>query len=239
MKMRYRMRDAHRRLGKKAFITDVLVDFWSYILFVLVVIVFAVVYKYSAEAKLQQIEDVKDVTYGNYLAQVYLRTPLDVGNTKMDMAELIALYDYNQSLEKEKDRSYAQFWEDKFYWVMGKKNPMLEAIDTITADFVDKNFDEDRCFVFSIRGNAFETVRRSHACPGARTFSTYYLFIILPGIPNSTYVTYIAPVDPRDKPIAIYSIYDIERLLSLYAPDEYFDMDTAAYAAARMREAER
>ena len=66
--------------SKKAFISDALVDIWSYIMFVLIVIVFAIIYKYASSEKTQALENIYDVTYGNYLAQVYLRTPVVVGN---------------------------------------------------------------------------------------------------------------------------------------------------------------
>ncbi|MBI4738628.1 hypothetical protein HY772_03565 [Candidatus Woesearchaeota archaeon] len=98
-------RDKHRRKGlmerkgksKKGFITDVVVDFYAYILFVLVIIIFAIVFKLGADAKKQRLQDVQGVNDGNFIIQVFLRQPIDVGSNKMTYADLLILYDNNQS----------------------------------------------------------------------------------------------------------------------------------------------
>jgi hypothetical protein len=220
--------------GKKAFITDVIVDFWAYITFVLVVIVFAILYKYAAEAKLQAVEDVKDVAYGNYLAQVYLRTPLNVGTEKMTVAELIALYDYNQTLERRgsppEDIEDSVFYDEVAHFFddsIGDDNPMRSALHSITRDFVDKNFDNDRCFLFTIKGSGFEYQESSAQCISLDVFflgpigaaRITDLMDHLPSLPNASIQTYVASVDPRAKPIIIYSIYDMERLVQIYGED--------------------
>ena len=110
---------------------------------------------------------------------------------------------------------------------------MRDALIGLTDDFVENNFDSRRCFHFEIRGDGFFYSRRSSSCPGARGFGIYYLMDRLRDVPREVYVTYIAPVDPRAEPIVVYSIYDFERLLALYSPDDYFDMGSAerwAYA---------
>lgn len=216
-----------RRIRKKAFLAGALVDVWAILLFVVVIIVFAVLYKWSAETSMQRLQDKKDVTYGNYLSQVYLRTPLSVAGKEMTVAELIALYDYNQTLEREKDRSYAETVRDGVQYIFGKRNPMQEALIELTDEFVEENFDRRKCSVFSIYGNAFEYVRRGASCPGAQAFSLNYLFRQIDWVPEEAYKTYVATVDPRDEPIIIYSIYDFERVLSVYSPDPYFDMSEA------------
>jgi hypothetical protein len=238
--MRARMK---RRTGKKAFITDVIVDFWAYIMFVLVVIVFAILYNYAKEAKLQAIEDVKDVTYGNYLAQVYLRTPVDVAGQKMTMAELIALYDYNQTAERRgesrEDVELAETRSDiaevvskvdvsaalrhAFEDYVGTGNPMRSAIVDITNDFLEKNYDGDRCFFFAIRGNGFEYQRFNAPCVRLGVIGGFFgavrvdiLLRHLPSLPNSSVQTYVASVDPTVRPIVVYSVYDMGRLADIY-----------------------
>jgi hypothetical protein len=222
------------KLGKKAFVTDIIVDFWSYIVFVLVVIVFAVLFKLSSEAMLQALEGAKDVTYGNYLAQVYLRTPVIIGNTEMTMAELIAMYDYNQSLIRPEDRTEDYIFTGQAVFALGQPNAMKDAIMSITNDFVENNYNEHKCFVFSIHGKAFDYTKRNTRCFGSETFGMYYLWAQIPLIPNETYVTYIAPVDPREDPIAIYSISDLEGLLSVYSDDPYFNLDELGKAGRLM-----
>ncbi len=224
-----------RNFGKRAFISDALVDIWAIIIFVIVIIVFFVIYRWSAEAAMQQIQDKQDVIYGNYLAQVYLRTPLSVAGRDMTMAELIALYDYNQTLERMQadEASFAEWAEDvitdnPLVNFIGLGNPMRTAIIDLTEEFVEQNFDSDRCFFFSIHGNSFDYTQRNLVCSASIGFSPHYLFSQLRDVPKEAYATYIAPVDPRDGPIILYSIYDFERLLSVYSPDPYFDMDDAA-----------
>jgi|GEM_PF-6568777 len=217
------------RFGKRAFITDVLVDFWAYVMFVLIIIVFAILYTYAIKAKMQALEGAKDITYGNYLAQVYLRKPVTVGNTEMTVAELIAMYDYNQSMEPTESR-FEQFFASPTAFIVGTRNPMRDALMDLTDNFVEKYFDENKCFVFSIHGSAFDYTRRGGGCFGAQTFSMHYLLAQLPRLPNTTYVTYVAPIDPREDPILIYSIYNFEGLLAIYSDDPYFDMDEASKA---------
>jgi hypothetical protein len=214
------------KLGKKAFITDIIVDFWAYITFVLVVIVFAIFYKWGAEAKLQQIDDVQDITYGNYLAQVYLRSPVVVGDQDMTMAELITLYDYNQTMEKAADPSYAEMVQSGFKFFFGSSNDMWDEIEEITEEYVETHYDTDNCYVFSIKGNGFEYSEFSYfGCPSGNAFS---IASALPqfGVPVETYVTYLPSVDPRQKPIEIYSIYNLERLIELYTPKGFEDMNS-------------
>lgn len=87
------------RRSKKGFITDVIVDFYAYVVFVLVIIIFGIIFKLSADAKKQRLQDVQGVTDGNFMIQVLLREPIDVGRQKMTYADLLVLYDYNQSKE--------------------------------------------------------------------------------------------------------------------------------------------
>jgi hypothetical protein len=229
-----RQRVRPRKAGKKAFIAGALVDIWAIVVLVIVIVIFWFIYKAGAEARIQHLQDKKDIVYGNYLAQVYLRTPLLVAGEPMTVAELIAMYDYNQTLERaQEDREdFAEaFVNEPRRFFAGTDNPMREAIIQITDDFVDANFDEKKCFMFSIHGNSFDYNRGSEACPGARGFGMHYLFSQMPWVPNATYVTYLSPIDPRAKPISVYSVYDFERLLSIYAPDKYFDMDEARRVA--------
>lgn len=215
-------------MGKKAFIAGALVDFfWAPLLFVLVVIIFYMLFSAVTEAKLQEIEDSKDVAYGNYLAQVYLRKPLSVGGQELTMAELIALYDYNQSLEQKKEKSYAEIVRDKYRMFFGKDNPMRKALIQFTEEYVDKNFDTKKCYMFGVHGNAIDYSYIGGNCPSTKAFSTKYLIDQMKNVPVSAYATYVAPVDPRESPIVLLSVYDIERLLALYSEDRYFDLSGA------------
>jgi hypothetical protein len=213
--------------GKKAFIAGMASDIWWFFIFVLVIAVFWVFFKWSSEAKMQQIQDKQDISYGNYLAQVYLRTPVDVGGKDMTVAELISFYDYNQTLDLQKDKTLAGVFEDKVLFIFGKDNAMRQALVQITEDFVEDGFDEDKCYLFAVSGTSFSINYKSDNCAGAAAFDMKYLLSYLKDVPVSAYTTYIAPVDPRDEPIMVFAIYDFERLLSVYAPDQFFDMDDA------------
>ncbi|MBW2964608.1 hypothetical protein KY363_04055 [Candidatus Woesearchaeota archaeon] len=215
-------------MGKRGFIAGALIDFfWAPLLFVLIAVLFYLIFSFVTESKLQEIEDSKDVAYGNYLAQVYLRKPLSVGSQRFTVAELIALYDYNQTLEKKKNKSYAEFIEDKYHMLIGQDNPMRQALIKFSEEYVDKNFNSGNCYVFGVHGNAIEYNYMSGNCPSSKAFSAYYLLSQMRKVPANTYATFIAPVDPRQTPIVLYSIYDIERLLALYSDDPYFDLSDA------------
>ncbi|MBW2971471.1 hypothetical protein KY359_00400 [Candidatus Woesearchaeota archaeon] len=214
------------RFGKKAFITDVIVDFWAYIVFTLVIIVFAILYVYTAKAKTQELQDARDITYGNYLAQVYLRKPITVGGAQMTMAELIALYDYNQTLELQRELEEDRgIFESMTAFFQGTQNPMRDAIMEITDAFVRVNFEGGRCYVFAVHGNAFNYLRFGDNCLKWRDRGFFLhpephlLLERMPELPNSSYINYISPIDPRNDPILIYSIYDMDRLIDVYAED--------------------
>ena len=139
-----------KRTGKKAFIASALVDFWAYIMLVVIIIVFAIIYKITAEVKLNSLESVRDISYGNYLAHVYLRSPITIADKEMPMAELIALYDYNQTLEKQQGRSFDELdiISRPEEYLAAVENPMREAILEITERFVSENFPEGGDYIF-------------------------------------------------------------------------------------------
>jgi hypothetical protein len=207
-----------RKLGRKAFISDIIVDIWAIIIFVVVIIIFYLIFKASATAREQTLRDKQDIVYGNYLAQVYMRTPLSIGSQKLTMGELIAIYDYNQSLEKIRSKSFAESAESLL-----TSNPMRKAIVDFTDDFVGKNFDSKRCYLFAIHSKNFDYVLPGMNCvsamgAGFAAGGWATLNEQLKYVPNATYVTYLATVDPRGDPIMIYSIYDFERTVALYVP---------------------
>jgi len=207
-----------RRFGKRAFISDILVDIWAIIIFVLVILIFYLIFKQSEVSRRQTLQDKQDIVYGNYLAQVYLRTPLTIGTQKLTIGELIALYDYNQSMEKNRTKSFAESAESLL-----SSNPMKKAIVDFTDDFVGKNFDSNRCFIFIIKSKNIDIFKAGTYCDatlysmqGMNSWTQMY--DNLKGVPNATYVTYLATVDPRGDPITIWSVYDLERTLALYPP---------------------
>lgn len=174
--------------SRKAFIADVIVDFWAYILFALIIIIFAVLYKWTASEASEKLTDFKGVTWSNYLAEVYLRTPVEVEGLDMEMAEIIALFDYNQSLYSktpeakgmlesfvegvgsmyvEAGSSLKNMYLGSFdntpqgnAILQGKRNALFDGIDSITKEFVSDNFDSfNTCYIFMIEGNHFRYVK--------------------------------------------------------------------------------
>jgi hypothetical protein len=230
------------KLGKKAFIASFIVDFWAYLAFVLVVIVFALIFKLATANQTRALEDAQDIIYGNYISNVYLRTPVLVGGERITMAELISMYDYNQTLEKEKAKAEEVgksrieiFIEDVFFFYGQKDNPMWRGIATITEEFIKdsldarrskgiaKYFGSGRCYVLAIKGNGFEYSRFGSFCPTKKPFS---IATILPqiGVPEESFITYLPSVDPREDPIEVYVIYDLARLVDIYASEKYQSM---------------
>ncbi|MFH1063791.1 MAG: hypothetical protein V1729_01785 [Candidatus Woesearchaeota archaeon] len=207
-------------MNKKAFISDSIVDIWAIVLFVLIVITFAILFKFDATAREMSIQDRKDVSYGNYFSQVYLRKPVLVGTEQMSMAELIAFYDYNQTQEKQKDID--QTIKDVFFY--GISNSLWEVLEPSIDNFTKNSFDKDRCWVFSILGNGFEYAKFGN-CPLMSNAFSISRAMEQFGVPKDAFVTHIASVDPREAPIEVYSVYDVKRMIDLYAPDSYTNMD--------------
>lgn len=220
------MKNSHRPKilnSRKGFLAGVVVDFWSYIVFVFVLVVFALIFKFGAEAKLQSITDQQDIVYGNYLAQVYLRQPILVAGKEFTMAELIALYDYNQTLEYELHPDAFIFNPNSPVFLIGSNSPMRDAIVKVTDDFVDSYYDKF-CHSFAIKGKVFEYSVMSAGCGVTFGFSPVYVINSIDNIPKNLYYTYVAPVDPRSDPIVISSIYDFQRMIDLYGGDDIIDM---------------
>ncbi len=235
-------------VGKKGFIADVIVDFWAYITFVLVIIVFAFLYKLVAKSSMERLSDFRGVTWSNHLASVYLRTPIEIGDTDLSMAELIALYDYNQTHERVKEtKAKKESWTDLAAALKstkellmgnsilkGSRGPLADGLFSVTDDFIEDNFDAfDTCYLFYIKGNGFEYMNwgslskckayaRTRAEHGVFGFSvvqsdlTIDNFLqLLDDVPKESYLTYIPAIDPREKPIELYVVYDFEKILRL------------------------
>lgn len=198
-----------RRMAKRAFIASALVDIWAYIMFVLVIIIFSLVYKWTAEGHLEELESVRDVSYGNYMAHIYLRSPVDVGGTEMTMAELLALFDYNRTLALEQGLSceYRPFDEYQYYCMDGV---MGETIVDITNSFMDENL-EDTEHIFIINGTGFTYMNAGVFGLGDPRAVISALLSV--DIPKENYVTYIPSVDPSGDPVEVYFFYDFPRFI--------------------------
>jgi hypothetical protein len=210
--------------SRKAFIGSALVDIWSYILFAIIILVFALIFKYGAESKLQALTDNTNIIYGNYMAQVYLRIPVKVGGENLTMAELIAIYDYNQSSDPDPEDC-----EDTPGWSLngdiefcGKKNAMSNAIIDITDDFVKTNFPKE-CFIFEIYGNSFYYVNYNKHCSLSLAWDKGFSFshdsmaaAFGDDVPDHLFKTHAPQVDPRQETILVVSVYDIETMLRTF-----------------------
>ena len=237
-----------RPMGKKGFIADVLVDFWAYITFTLVIIVFAFLYKWLAKSSMEKLANFKGVTWSNHLANVYLRTPIEVADVEISMAELIALYDYNQTAERMKEfKVLNESWPGLFKalasvkqelvgnsFLIGSRGTLAEGFTEITDAFIEENFDAfDTCYLFYVEGNAFKYMEWGSLSkcgkyasqrfePGIFTLGTIKKDLklenflkLLDDIPKEGYLTYIPPIDPRHKPIKLYIVYDMAKILRL------------------------
>lgn len=220
-----------KRFGKKAFISDSIVDIWAIILFVVVVILFAILFNFKRTEVEEKLQVERDVIYGNYLAQVYLRKPVTVGDQQMTVAELIALYDYNQSMQiKEQGGQLDVVSQGGIFakWLKSDDG-MRDAIKEITWNFVDDNFKDPKrynCYVFSIKGNGFEFSKFGMGCGTSNAFSIDAIINEI-GVPRGAYLTYLPSVDPRQDPIKIYSIYDLDSLILTYGGTEVRDIQEA------------
>jgi hypothetical protein len=205
-----------RKLGKKA-ISEVVADIMALFLVAIITIIFAIIYKLGAEARAEVMDSSKGVTYGNYLAQAYLRTPLAAGETKLTMAELIALYDHNQTLEHQ-----LEIESDR------EDNQMFKDIKKITEQFAERNLNKDKCFIIAIKGNHFdpEDVAIVGGICDIVNFRPEEIFEILEKykIPKDSYITYVPQIDPRYRPVEIYFINDAESLARAFSQEAHDEL---------------
>lgn len=173
--------------SKKGFIASILVDFWAVIMFVLVVVIFAFLYKWTSKKAEEKLSVVHGTMWNNYLAELYLRTPLQIRDVEMTMAELIALYDYNQTnmrFLKLKDKKEKNWYEKLFLEAnevlegntarIGDDNPLWQGLDKLTTGFIEDNFDAyNTCWLFGIEGNGFKFLKHGSGSKCKKYADTY------------------------------------------------------------------
>src|SRR3989344_7547042 len=87
--------------AKKGGITNILVDFWMYIVFVLVVIVFYLIFSVSKDVTDKQITGI-DSSINSYTDLInYLKTPVVVDGTETNIAGLIRLWQNEPDRDKD------------------------------------------------------------------------------------------------------------------------------------------
>lgn len=206
-----------RMLASKKSIAEIIVDFWATVAFAVVIVVFYLIYTFGASARLQSITDQHNVIYGNYLAQVYLRMPVSVAGQQMTMAELLAIYDYNQRLKLDAEGTADEDIDE----LSEGDDPLGNAIISITDKFVADNFPEE-CYAFELYGDGFYYELYDHKCGIAFDFMNRMVTHesmqeVLRGadFPEG-FVTYVPQVDPRKETIMLFSVYDIASFANIY-----------------------
>ncbi len=172
--------------GRKAFIASFMVDLFAILTFALTILVFGMLYKWSVKATEERLGQFKGVTYSNYLAETYLRTPVLINDVEMTMAELIAYYDYNQTKkvvadmqEKGASTGIINFMKTMTAqdissgFLVGMLNPFSKSINLITDKYVANNFDAfGTCYIFYIKGSGFRYMKHGDSNKCSKAFST-------------------------------------------------------------------
>ena len=215
-------------MNKKAFIASWPVDFWAYILFVVIIVVFAILFKLQDAAMQNQLTGIQSITDGNYLAQLYLRTPLAADNLPEDftIADFIIYYDYNVSVEKSLNTPIDLLWSGVKF-IYGIQDVNYRTIVALTDDFIKDNMDKKACYLFGITGNDFEYSVIGPECSSI-AISISSLFGVHNSIPEESYSTYIPPLDPTKQNIKIVVVQDLKSLLSTYAADTFSTVSDVA-----------
>ncbi|MBW2967059.1 hypothetical protein KY362_01090 [Candidatus Woesearchaeota archaeon] len=226
--------------SRKAFISGVASEWFALLLIAIIFVLLFIAFRFGVAQEQRSVEDIRDITQGNYIAQVYLRSQVPFGEDEvLSMAELIELYDHERTQRVEDDEDAGEgglletaeemlaFFANAEMMLLGEENELQRVIVTNTQAFVRKNFPQDKCYFFGIHGEHMDINFRGTSCSAARTFSIYYLFSQLEDVDAEVFKTYVAPVDPRDDPIVIYSVYDFERVLAVYSDDPYFATEGA------------
>ena len=225
-----KMKKTKLQRNKKAFIASLIADFWSYLLFVVIIIVFAILFRLQDASKEDQLTGVQSITDGNYLAQTYLRMPLTAKGLPDDftVGDFIIYYDHNVTEEKKRRGEILQFIWDGLSFISGIKDSNYYTLDKITKEYIKNNFDDNTCYLFGIIGNDFEYTRTGDYCKTSFSIVGSMLFDYYSGIPTETYATHLPPMNPNQKLITVVVISDLSRLLRQYGGESYGGLDEAA-----------
>jgi hypothetical protein len=178
--------------GKKAFVGGAIVDFYAYLMFFLIIVLFYIIFKLTAEAHNERMSGSGDILAGNIYMKAYLSHPVHLDNDEMTvpMADLIRLADENP------DR-YEDIFEEK------------------TEDFMDKTFPNDLCFFFKIKGQDLEYESAESGCSYVYTDNDLELWLSDSKAPVIRF-RWIIPSFRSGKTIAMVFFYDIEELQNAY-----------------------
>ncbi|MFQ5474349.1 MAG: hypothetical protein ACE5DM_00800, partial [Candidatus Nanoarchaeia archaeon] len=83
--------------SKKAFVGGAIVDFYAYLMFFLIIVLFYIIFKLTAEVHNERMAGSGDILAGNIYSSAYLKHPVYVEQDKLtvSMADLIRLADEN------------------------------------------------------------------------------------------------------------------------------------------------
>ena len=127
---------------KKGAVSSAISDFWAYVLFVFVIIIFYAFFTYQASGEKNKIESTHTKISNDLELLNYLRTPVTVENKEIDVAELLRLW----SLEPDK-------YEDIFkkYSTDILNNFEYEYFDEPTKSVVVRGF---QLLIFKSKNNS-------------------------------------------------------------------------------------
>lgn len=118
---------------KKGAVSSVISDFWAYVAFVFVVMIFYAFFTYQAKGiEANKIKESATKINNDLHLLNFLRTPYTLGNRQIAMADLIAIY-YN-----EKDPTKKKFYYDEIF---KKSKELFDPFEKciIPEGFSDKN----------------------------------------------------------------------------------------------------
>jgi hypothetical protein len=112
--------------GKKASIElgGSFVDFWAYIVWVLVILVFVLLFAFQGctgdAAENKKLEEAKSNLEPNIILMNYLRTPIIVQGKNMSIADLIVIRinnrNYDQQLRQESEKILTPMYQAPYFW---------------------------------------------------------------------------------------------------------------------------
>ena len=208
-------------MNKKGFIASALVDFYAYLVFI--VIIFFLLFKYAADAKQQSISSSSDILAGNTYLDAYLKSPVDVDGVEMTFGELIAIVDHARSdlvipeggihlipLERG-GRRYSDILSEQteaFFSDIMESDMCLRLV--IVGEHTEEEFSSTPCYAELVnKGLLLLPQVQIFDLLGGQVSERYKLD---PNVDPSRFYVSVPPLVPGEKPVRVAFFYDLGSL---------------------------
>ena len=234
------------KMNKKGFIFGWPVMVLVLFGFLLTYLVFFFLFSIDKSDQQKSIEDSVGIAEGNYFAQFFLKSEVLVSGDVVNIAELLALIEHNQSrtpsseiiecriirgntllgsLSSRECPSRNNYLGRGYNaYIRADQNNIFNILKDQMDVFVHDAMDQNTCYYVIVITPSFEYGRLGSACEFRRSFSFSELINELAFFPYDNYKTTIPNIDPTKDNIDVYVITDVNRLIIEYAWDYLYSI---------------